>query len=85
MHFYFTIISLISGICLGIAILYLFVGLRRKWEKLLTLTFELFSLYYAITLINGMRWYSASTASEAIAIRRYAIICLLPDLWGSGR
>ena len=74
MHYYFTTVSLIAGICLGFGILYLFVGLRQKDNKPLTLTFAVFALCYAITLFNGIRWYSASTAAEYIAINRFDAI-----------
>jgi PAS domain S-box-containing protein len=71
MHYYFTAVSLIAGICLGFGILYLFGGLRRKNNKPLNLTFALFALCYAATLINGIRWYSSTTAAEYIAITRF--------------
>jgi signal transduction histidine kinase len=74
MHTYFTIISLIAGICLGFGILYLVVSLRRKANKPLTLTFALFALFYAITLINGIRWYSATNVPEYIGINRFDAI-----------
>jgi hypothetical protein len=32
MHYYFTAVSLIAGICLGFGILYLFIGLRVKFN-----------------------------------------------------
>jgi signal transduction histidine kinase len=74
MHSYFTIISLVAGICLGFGILYLVVGLRRKADKPLTFTFVLFALFYAITLINGIRWYSATNLPEHIGIYRFDAI-----------
>ena len=42
MHYYFTAVSLIAGICLGFGILYLFIGLRRQEDKPLNLAFALF-------------------------------------------
>jgi signal transduction histidine kinase len=74
MHPYFIIVSLIAGICLGFSILYLAVSLRRKANKPLTLTFALFALFYAITLINGIRWYSATNVPEYIGINRFDAI-----------
>jgi PAS domain S-box-containing protein len=71
MHYYFTAISLIAGICLGFGILYLFIGLRRQEDKPLNLTFALFALCYSITLFNGIRWYSATSVTEFIAISRF--------------
>ena len=71
MHIYFTAVSLIAGICLGFGILYLFIGLRRKDNKPLNLTFALFALCYAATLFNGIRWYSTSSVSDYISINRF--------------
>lgn len=71
MHYYFTAISLIAGICLGFGMLYLFIGLRRKEDKPLNLTFALFALCYAVTLINGIRWYSTNNITEFVAIVRF--------------
>ena len=70
MHYYFTLVSLIAGICLGFGVLYLFIGLRRKDNKPLSLTFALFALCYAITLVNGIRWYSTDNVSDYVAINR---------------
>jgi hypothetical protein len=70
MHYYFTAVSLIAGICLGFGILYLFIGLRRKDNKPLNLTFASFALCYATTLVNGIRWYSTNKLTEYIAINR---------------
>jgi signal transduction histidine kinase len=71
MHYYFTVVSLIAGICLGFGILFLFIGLRRKDNKPLNLTFAVFALCYAITLFNGIRWYSTDNINEFIAINRF--------------
>ena len=71
MQYYFTAISLIAGICLGFGILYLFIGLRRKDNKSLNLSFAIFALCYAITLLNGIRWYSSTNASDFIVINRF--------------
>ena len=70
MHYYFTAVSLIAGICLGFGILYLFIGLRRKDNKPLYLTFALFALCYAATLFNGIRWNSTNNITEYVAINR---------------
>ena len=74
MHYYFTAVSLVAGICLGFGILYLFIGLRRKENKPLYLTFALFALCYAATLFNGIRWYSTNIVSEYLAINRFDAI-----------
>ena len=54
MQIYATIIGTIAGICLGYAILYLFVGWRRGGDKLLNLTFALFAFGYAGTPLMGI-------------------------------
>jgi hypothetical protein len=59
---------------LGFGILYLFIGLRRKNKRPLNLTFALFSLCYAATLFNGIRWYSTNSATEFVAINRFDAI-----------
>ena len=71
MHYYLTVVALVAGICLGFGILYLFIGLRRKNKKLQNLTFAVFALCYAITLFNGLRWYSTSSVAEFVAINRF--------------
>jgi hypothetical protein len=50
MHSYFTTVSIIAGICLGFGILYLFIGLRRKDNKSLNLTFA-FGIHLPMLLI----------------------------------
>ena len=74
MPYYKITISLIAGICLGFGILYLFIGLRRKNNNLLNLTFALFALCYATTLFNGIRWYSATSVAEFVRITRWDAI-----------
>lgn len=76
MHYYFTAISLIAGVCLGFGILYLFIGLRRKEDKPLNLSFALFALCYATTLVNGIRWYAAASVAQYIAISRFDVVFL---------
>ena len=71
MTIYATVIGTIAGICLGYAILYLFVGLRRGEDKRLNLTFALFALGYAGTLLLGIWYRSQTTAAEFLAISRW--------------
>ena len=54
MSIYATLIGTIAGICLGYAVLYLFVGLRREEDKRLNLFFSLFAAGYAGTLLLGI-------------------------------
>jgi signal transduction histidine kinase len=64
-------LGIVAGICLGFGILYLFVGLRRKNDKRLNLTFALFALGYAGTLVNGIRFHSATSVAEYVAVSRW--------------
>jgi signal transduction histidine kinase len=70
-HYYFTALSLVAGLCLGFGILYLFTGLRRKSDKRLNLTFALFALAYAGTLVNGVRFHSATSVDVYVLITRW--------------
>ena len=74
MHIYFTLLSLVAGLCLGFSVLYFFIGLRRKEDKWLNLTFALFAFGYAATLIDGIRWYSATTVAEYVSVERWDAI-----------
>ena len=68
MSIYATLIVLIAGICLGYALLYLFVGLRRGQGKRLNLLFALFALGYAGTLLMGIVYRSQTTVEAYLAI-----------------
>jgi hypothetical protein len=50
------------------------MGLRRKDNKLLNLTFAVFALCYATTLFNGIRWYSTTSVAEFVRINRWDAI-----------
>ena len=71
MSIYATIIGTIAGICLGYAILFLFVGLRRREDKQLNLTFALFAFAYAGTLLMGIWYRGQTTAVSFLAISRW--------------
>ncbi len=71
MPFYSMTLGIVAGICLGFGILYLFVGLRRRNDKRLNLTFALFALGYAGTLVNGIRFHSATSVAEYVAVSRW--------------
>jgi formate/nitrite transporter FocA (FNT family) len=47
MGIYTVATGIVAGICIGLGILFLFVGLRRKANKNLSLTFAMFALSYA--------------------------------------
>ncbi len=71
MSMYATVIGTITGICLGYAVLYLFIGWQRQQGKRLNLLFALFAFGYAGTLLMGI-WYRSQTTVEAyLAISRW--------------
>ena len=85
MPIYFILLSLVAGICLGFSILYLFVGLRRQEGKWLNLSFALFAFGYAATLVDGIRWYGATTVSEYLAANRwdavFVVLAFVALIW----
>ncbi len=66
----------------------LFIGLRRRDNKPLNLTFALFALCYATTLFNSIRWYSIDNVADHFAINRFdaifvarafiSLVCFVP-------
>ncbi len=71
MQSYAAIIGVVAGICLGYAILFLFIGWRRSSDKRLNLLFALFAFGYAGTLLMGIWYRSQDTVSEYLAISRW--------------
>ena len=65
------LISAIAGICLGYALLFAFVGLRRHRHKSLNLFFALFAFAYAGTLLMGIAFRSQTTVEAHLAISRW--------------
>ena len=71
MSIYAALIGAIAGICLGFAILFLFVGLRRGRDKQLNLTFAWFAFSYAGTLLLGIWYRGQTTVADYLAISRW--------------
>jgi signal transduction histidine kinase len=71
MSIYATVIGTIAGICLGYGILYFFIGLRRGEDQRLNLSFALFALGYAGTLLMGIAYRSQETAADYLALSRW--------------
>ena len=72
MSIYTAVIGTIAGICLGYAIFFLFAGLRRREDKRrLNLSFSLFALGYAGTLLVGIGYRSQESANDFLAISRW--------------
>ena len=71
MTVYAGLIGTIAGICLGYAILFLFIGWRRQEDKRLNLTFALFAFGYTGTLLMGIWYRSQETVADYLAISRW--------------
>jgi signal transduction histidine kinase len=76
MSIYTTIIGLVAGICIGFGALYLFVGLRRRSNRVLNLLFAVFALAYAGTLLLGVFWRQATSVEAFLAINRWDALFL---------
>jgi len=71
MSIYAALIGAIAGICLGYALLFAFVGLRRHRHRQLNLFFALFAFAYSGTLFMGIAFRSQTTAEAFLAISRW--------------
>jgi signal transduction histidine kinase len=71
MHPYLTALSLVAGICFAFGILYLFIGLRRKHDRGLNLTFAFFALSYAAAVLSGIGNYSATSVAGWLSSARW--------------
>ncbi len=78
MSLYTTIVSVTAGICIGFGILYLFIGLRRRNDRVLNLLFAAFALAYAGTLLLGVVWRNTATIDDYIAINRWDVLFVVP-------
>jgi signal transduction histidine kinase len=68
---YYTIANgIVAGICFGFGVIFLFTGLRRRNKKRLSLLFALFSLAYAATLFNGIRFHNITSVDAFVEIIR---------------
>jgi signal transduction histidine kinase len=78
MHYYSVTLGVVAGISLGFGLLYLFIGLRRKGNKRLNLTFALFALSYAGAIVTAADIYGAtSVADYVLAARRNGLFVVL--------
>jgi hypothetical protein len=68
---YYTVANgIVAGICLGFGIIFSFTGMRRRDNRRLNLLFALFSLSYAATLFNGIRFHNATSVEQYVALVR---------------
>lgn len=77
-----TSLVLVAGICAGFGILYLFVGWRRARDKILYLTFALFSLSYAGSILTAAAGYRATDVTSAIGINTLNVFFVVPAYVG---
>ena len=68
----------VAGICAGFGILYLFIGWRRTHDKNLYLTFSLFSLSYAGSILTAAIGYNVTDVTSAIAINTLNVFFVVP-------
>jgi mannitol/fructose-specific phosphotransferase system IIA component len=62
------VLSLAEGICIGTGIIYLFIGLSRRDDERLHLTFALFALAYAGANISSLLEYKATSLEHFMQI-----------------
>ena len=55
------VLGLAAGICIGIGIIYLFIGIRRQDDERQHLTFALFASAYASANISALLEYEAAS------------------------
>lgn len=55
------ILGIVSGICAGIGLIYLFIGLRRRGGDRLHIVFAMFALAYGLAVATAALLYQAST------------------------
>jgi signal transduction histidine kinase len=84
-NFFSVTLGVVAGICLGFGILYLFIGLRRKDNKQLNLTFSLFAFAYAGAILAAANNYAATLLTDYISAGRYnspfVVIAWISLLW----
>ena len=71
MTYYNLILGLAAGICAGFGILFLFIGLRRKQDKQLNLTFSLFALAYAGAIVAAANQYAVTAIADYVSAGRF--------------
>jgi signal transduction histidine kinase len=77
---YNAVIGVVAGVCLGFGILYLFIGYRRRTNKFRNLTFAVFALAYAATLLMGIGYHNANSVASFLALGRIDVIFVLSAL-----
>jgi PAS domain S-box-containing protein len=79
------VLGLAAGICVGTGIIYLFIGIRRRDDERLHLTFALFALAYAGANITAILEYKASSLEHFLRIGNwtalFTVLTLIMLLW----
>jgi PAS domain S-box-containing protein len=79
------ILGVVSGICIGSGLIYLLVGLRRRDDERLHLTFALFALAYAGAIATSILAYKSASLEAYMIISRgtalFTVLTLIMLLW----
>ncbi len=82
---YSAAIGAVAGVSLGFGILYLFIGYRRRSNKFRNLTFAVFALGYAATLLMGIGYHNATSVAGYLALSRidavFVVTALIALIW----
>jgi hypothetical protein len=65
-------LAVVSGLCLGTGLLYLFIGLRRRGTDMKHLTFALFALAYAGAVLFGLLMYRSTSLGQYLVVDRWS-------------
>jgi len=74
MAYFTTSIAVTGGVCLGIGLLFLFIGLRRPTERVRNLLFSLVALGYAGAIMTARMGYLAATNAEYYSALRVTAV-----------
>lgn len=68
--YFTTSIAIVAGVCLGVAAIYLFVGVRRAPDRSRNLLFGFFSIAYAGAILGARAYYLAATPEQTAGADR---------------
>lgn len=72
--YFSTSIAVAGGVCLGIGVLFLFIGLRRSTDRVRYVLFALFSLAYAGAIMTARMSYLSDTPREYYSAARASFV-----------
>jgi signal transduction histidine kinase len=74
MAYFTTSIAMTGGVCIGIGVLFLFVGLRRPTGRVRNVLFSLFALAYGGAIMTARMGYLADTPAEHYSAVRVSAV-----------